>query len=191
MKPVPTAFAVLLTLSGFAGADGLEDKINELETRHLHGSEAPKDFEFREDEANEYLRSQSASELPEGVESPWIRFEDSLAVVGATLDIDKLRNDLPESAIFQLLSGRVPVELTARLNAAAGVGKLALERVLLAGVELPPDLILALVEGQDTSGILPPGFRIGEAFTLPFDLESIDLTPGSLRIRQRATTKTK
>jgi hypothetical protein len=165
--------------------------LDELVTRHQHGADAPKDFEIREDEANAYIREQSARELPEGVESPWVRFEESLTIVGATLDLDKLEGELPDSAVFQLLSGRVPVEVTARIQAAAGIGKLVLERVTLSGVELPPDMVASLIGDQDTSEYLPPGFRLGEAFTLPFDLESIQCQPGAVKVRQRATTRVK
>lgn len=167
-------------------AEGLEDKLQELLTRHMHGAETAKDFEIAEDEANVYLRKQSTGELPEGIESPWVRFEDSLAVVGATLDLDKLEGELSDSVVLKLLSGRVPVEVTTRIVAAAGVGKLVLEKVLLAGVELPPDMVASLIPEDQTGSFLPPGFRLGEAFTLPFNLESIRCQPGSVLVRQRA-----
>lgn len=172
-------------------ADGLEATLDELVTRHEQGADAPKDFEINEEEANAYIRGQKLEELPDGVESPWVKFDESLAIIGATLDLDKLQGQLPESAIFQLLSGRVPVELTARINAAAGIGKLVLERVTLSGVELPPDIVASLISDQDASEFLPPGFRLGEAFTLPFDLESIQCQPGTVKVRQRATAPAK
>ena len=179
---------VLLAAFGLPPAgDGLEETLQELRARHENGAEAPKDVEIPEEDANHVMRTQAAEGLPEGVESPWIRFEDSVAIVGATLDFDELKDEIPDSAIFQLLSGRVPAEATARLSAAGGVGKLVLERVTLAGVDLPPDLIASLVDGKDVSAFLPPGFRLGEAFTLPFDLESIRLEPGAALVRQRAT----
>ena len=93
--------------------------------------------------------------------------------------------------VFQLLSGRVPVELTARINAAAGVGKLVLERVTLAGVQLPSDLVAGFISNEDASEFLPPGFRLGEAFILPLDLESIQFQPGTVKVVQRATAPLK
>lgn len=184
------AVVALAAPAAHAG-DGLEAMLDEMLLRHREGANAPKDFEIREDDANAYIRDPSVNELPEGVESPWVRFEESLAIVGATLDLDKLQGELPDSPVFQLLSGRVPVEVTARIQAAAGIGKLVLERVTLSGVELPPDMIASLIDGQDTSQYLPPGFRVGEAFTLPFDLESIQCQPGTVKVRQRATTRVK
>lgn len=190
MKYFAIVLAVVLSsASSVAADDDLEAKLDELVTRHANGSDAEKEFEIPEDQANAYIRAQSAEELPDGVEEPWVKFEESLAVVGATLDLDKLQGELPDSAIFQLLSGRVPVEITARLNAAAGVGKLVLERVTLSGVDLPPDMVASLISEQEANEYLPPGFRLGEAFTLPFDLDSILLQPGVVTVKQRATSK--
>ena len=175
--------------SAFAG-DGLEAMLDELMTRHQNGADASKEFNIQEDEANAYVREQSVKELQEGIESPWVKFEENLAIVGATLDLDKLQGQLPDSTILQLLSGRVPVEVTARIATGAGVGKLVLE-VTLSGIELPPDVVASLISNEDASAFLPPGFRLGEAFALPFALESIQCLPGTVKIVQRATAPLK
>ena len=175
--------------SAFAG-DGLEAMLDELMTRHQNGADAAKEFDIQEDEANTYVREQSVKKLPEGIESPWVKFEENLAIVGATLDLDKLQGQLPDSTILQFLSGRVPVEVTARIAAGAGVGKLVLE-ITLSGIELPPDLVASLISNEDASAFLPPGFRLGEAFALPFALESIQCLPGTVKIVQRATAPLK
>ena len=125
---VPALFLV----AGSAAADGLDAKLDEMFDRYENGSDASKAFEIAEDEANAYIREERGGELPEGIENPWVKFEESVAIVGATLDLDKL--ELPPSAMLSLLSGRVPVEVTARINAGAGVGQLVLERITLSGV---------------------------------------------------------
>ena len=122
-----------------AAGNALEKKLEELRVRYENGSAEAKDFEIQEAEANDYLRAQGAT-LPEGVESPWMRFEEGTTVVGATVDLEKFRASLPSSMLFQLLSGRVPVEIEARFEGASGVGELDLGRVLLGGLELPYDL---------------------------------------------------
>jgi hypothetical protein len=183
--------ALAMSLSPAFAGDGLEAMLDELMTRHQNGADAPKEFDIQEDEANAYVREQSVEKLPEGIENPWVRFEESLAIVGATLDLDKLQGQLPDSMILQLLSGRVPVEVTTRIVAAAGVGKLVLERVTLSGIELPPDMVASLISNEDASEFLPPGFRLGEAFALPFDLESIQCLPGTVKLVQRATAASK
>ena len=183
--------SLAMSLSPALAGDDLEATLDELVTRHENGADASKEFDIPEDAANAYIREQSVKELPEGIESPWVKFEESLAIVGATLDLDKLQGQLPDSTILRLLSGRVPVEVTARINAAAGVGKLVLERVTLSGIELPPDLVASLISNEDASAFLPPGFQLGAAFTLPFDLESIQCLPGTVKLVQRATAPLK
>lgn len=184
------ATLAVVTTAAFA-QESLEAKLDELLARHADGAEAPKDFDIEETEANDYLRGEGSAQLPDGVESPWVKFEESLAVVGATLDLDKLQGELPDSMIFQLLTGRVPVEVTARVVGDAGIGKLDIERVILGGVELPPDMVAALVEGKDTSAFLPPGFQLGQAFVLPYNVETIRCEPGTVRVRQGAVAADK
>ena len=182
------AFVLPLVFSslGVVAADELEKTFDELVARHQNGADAPKEFEIGEEELNAYLKDPSKTQLPEGIETPWIRFEKSLAIVGATLDLDKLEGQIPQSGVLQFLSGQVPVEIATRVKAGGGVGKLVLERITLAGVPLPPDFIASLIGDVDTSEFLPPGFRLGDAFSLPYDLESIRLEPGTAVVLQRA-----
>jgi hypothetical protein len=169
-----------------AGGETLEKKLEELRLRYENGSADAKDYEILEAEANDYLRAQRAA-LPEGVESPWMRFEETTTVVGATVDLERFRANLPPSMLFQLLSGRVPVEIKARFEGASGVGLLELQRVVLGGLELPASLVSALARSESASQFLPPGFRLGEPFELPYDLESIRCRLGSVLIQQRPT----
>lgn len=177
----------LLTLGAPSlASEGLEKKLEELRDRYENGSPEAKEFEFQEMEANDYLRGQGAG-LPEGVESPWMRFEEGTTIVGATVDLEKFRANLPTSMLFQLLSGRVPVEITARIEGDKGMGKLDLVKVLLGGMELPASLVAAMSRAESASQFLPPGFRLGEPFELPYDLESIRCRVGSVRVQQRPT----
>jgi hypothetical protein len=162
----------------------MEETLDALQKRYELGSSEPQEFEIAELDANAYLRERAAVELPAGVESPWVRFEESVAVVGATVDLDQMRGSLPDSMVFRLLSGRVPVEVTARLQAEKGTGKLDIERVLLAGIELPPSLVAHMANGSGAEPYLPPGFKLGEPFALPLDLESIHCRVGLVRLRQ-------
>jgi hypothetical protein len=180
------ALLLAFLLEPRAAGEALEKKLEELRVRYENGSPEAKDFEIQEAEANDYLRAQGAT-LPEGVESPWMRFDEGLTVVGATVDLEKFRTNLPSSMLFQLLSGRVPVEITARIEGASGVGKLELVRVLLGGLELPASLVSAMAHSESASQFLPPGFRLGESFELPYDLESIRCRLGSVLVQQRPT----
>lgn len=182
------AIAIVLGAFGPSAVAGkgesVETAIQELVNRHLNGAKDPKEFEIDEQAANEFLRTDPARPLPDGVESPWVRFEDHLAIVGATVDLDKFRGSLPDSALLFLLTGRVPVEITARIDGEQGVGKLNLERFLLGGIELPASLVAGLAQTETASKLLPPGFKLGESFRLPYEIESIRCRVGALSLRQ-------
>lgn len=182
---------LLVTGPRISANDSIEDTLEELQNRYENGSSDAREFEIVENDANAYLRAQGAEGLPPGVENPWVRFEESVAVVGATVDLDQVRGSLPDSLVFQLLSGRVPVEVTARLSAEKGVGKLDILSILFAGVELPPSLVALMVEGAGADKFLPPGFKLGQPFSLPFALESIHCRLGAVRLRQGPTAKAK
>ena len=190
MRPILLAIALCARPSVSAG-DGLEEKLAELQTRYENGSKEAKEFEIGEEEANTYLRQQSEVNTASGVESPWVRFEETLAIVGATVDLEKARGSLPDSMIFRLLSGRVPVEVTARVSGGQGVGRIDVERILFAGIQLPPSLVAMLVSGPGSSKFLPPGFRLGEPFPLPYDLKRIDSRLKALFLTQGPTAESK
>ncbi len=116
-----------------------------------------------------------------------MNFQEGTTVVGATVDLEKFRANLPPSMLFQLLKGRVPVEIEARFAGAKGVGTLDLVRVELGGLELPDSLVSAMSTSDTARQLLPPGFRLGEPFELPYDLESIRCLLGSVQIHQRST----
>jgi len=158
---------VALTISlGSLGAPAIAgekvtEALTELVNRHLNGAKEAKEFEIVEPDANEFLRGGSTYPLPDGIEGPWVRFEDDRAVVGATVDLDKFKGSLPDSPLFLLLTGRVPVEVTARVSGEKGVGKLELERFLLSGIEVPASLVASLAQTEGATKFLPPGFKLG------------------------------
>lgn len=173
-----------------AAEDTVESQLADILARHEQGVSDAKEYNIPEEEANRFLREQHLAELPAGVESPWVRFEDSLAVVGATVDLDQVKGNLPPGGVLQLLSGKVPVEVTARVVGEAGIGKLVLEKVLLSGVELPVTLVESMA-GE--AGEIPflPGFRLGEAFPLPFGMKTIRCQAGHLMLMQGAPASSK
>jgi hypothetical protein len=44
-----------------------------------------------------------------------------------------------------------------------------------------------MAHSESASQFLPPGFRLGESFELPYDLESIRCRLGSVLVQQRPT----
>jgi hypothetical protein len=184
-------FVGIVLLAAASISDGLEEKLDEIETRYENGSKEAKEFEIGEEEANAYLRQQGEGNAASGIESPWVRFEETLAIVGATVDLEKVRGSLPDSIFFRLLSGRVPVEVVARVSGEEGVGRIDVERILFGGIELPPSLVAMLISGSGAGKFLPPGFRLGEPFPLPYDLKSIRSQVKALFLTQGPTAVSK
>jgi hypothetical protein len=167
--------------------DGVSSKLQTLREHHEQGNTEATETEISEQEFNAYLLHHFAHQLPEGVENPWIRFADGLALAGATLDLDVLKGKMPESTMMQYLSGRVPLELSSRFHAEDGVGRLALESVSLSGLPIPLTLIQQLVTVNTKSPSQPNGFRLDEPFPLPYGIDSVQILNGRMVLRQAGT----
>jgi hypothetical protein len=165
-------------------ADELAKKIQLIRERHENDVQEPKDFEVSEDEANAYIAYRLTERLPEGVVDPWLRFSDGPVTAGAILDLGVLRNRMPDSSVAQLLSGRVPVELEARIHADGGVGKLTVDSVTLGGLPIPESLLQQIVTAYTKSPSRPDGVRLDEPFPLPYGIKSARVEQGRLRLRQ-------
>ncbi len=165
-------------------ADAMNDKIQLLRSRYDEGDAAPMEFEVREEEANAYLLLRLVDELPEGVIEPWVRFREGPVIAGALLDLDLLRERMPQSALTQYLSGRVPVELNARLQTGGGIGKILLESVSLGGIPLPSSFVQELVTTYTKSASRPDGIHLDEPFKLPYGVESLTVKKEMMLVKQ-------
>ena len=168
-------------------ADKLDKKIQLIRERHKNDLHKPKDFEVSEDEVNAYIAYRLADRLPEGVVEPWVRFSDGPVTAGAILDLGVLRDHMPDSSVAQLLSGRVPMELAARIHAEDGVGKLMLDRVTLGGLPIPESLLQQIVTAHTKSPSRPEGVQLDEPFPLPYGIQSAQVERGRLRLHQNGS----
>ena len=169
-------------------ADEVSSKLQALRENHELGDHKASETEIKEQEFNAYLLHHFANQLPDGVENPWIRFSDGPTLAGATLDLDVLKSKMPESSMVQYLSGRVPLELSARLHTEDGVGRLELESVVLSGLPIPLTLIQQLVTTYTKGPSRPNGFRLDEPFPLPYGIDSVQVLTGRMLLRQDGAT---
>lgn len=165
-------------------ADSMNEKIQLLRSRYDKGDASPMEFEVREEEANAYLLLRMIDQLPEGVIEPWVRFAEGPVIAGALLDLDVLRERMPQSTLTQYLSGRVPVELSARLQTGGGIGKMVLESVSLSGIPLPSSFVQELVTTYTKSPSRPDGVRLDEPFKLPYGVESVTVKKEMMLVQQ-------
>jgi hypothetical protein len=148
------------------------------------------DFEVSEEEANAYLVDRLVDQLPEGVVEPWVKFSEGPVFAGAILDLAVLQDRMPQSSLTNLLSGRVPLELIARLQAENGVGKLLLDSVTLAGLPIPQSLLQEIVTAYTKSPSRPGGIRLDESFPLPLGIEQARVEKGRVFLRQGRSRET-
>ena len=167
----------------------IESTLLEIQSRYVERAEKTKSFEIDEAGANQYLRHRARTDLKDGISNPWIRLEKGMAILGARLDLETLKQDMPDNLMLSLLRGVVPVEIEAKLESKDGEGNIRLERVSVSGIELPTSFVEDLARQHGTASYLPPGFRLGESFPLPYDLEAIRLSPRLIRIDQRGSPR--
>jgi hypothetical protein len=165
-------------------ADELLAKIELVRERFQNDVTEPKDFEVSEEETNAYFEHRLVDHVPAGVVEPWLRFSDGLVTAGAMLDLDVLRERMPQSSMASFLSGRVPVELVSGIHAEDGVGKLAFESVTLGGLPIPQSLLQQIVTAYTKSPSRPDGVQLDESFPLPYGIESARIERGRVVFRQ-------
>jgi hypothetical protein len=168
---------------GETAADSMARKIDDLRERYLKGASSEKDFRLSEVEVNAYLAERVVEQLPQGVEGLWVRFTRGRLRGGGRVDLASLRDRVP-GALALLLSGVVPVELTATLQAEGGTGRVDVQRVLLAGVEVPRTLLQQIVTHYSRTASRPGGVRLEDPFDLPYGVKSARIHDGEILIRQ-------
>jgi hypothetical protein len=168
-------------------ADSMAEKIQQLRSGYNQEGAEPIELEVSEEEANAYIALRMADQLPEGVIEPWVKFTEGPVIAGALLDLDVLKSRMPQSTLTQYMSGRVPVELTARLQTGAGIGKVILETVSLGGIPLPSSFVQELVTSHTKGPSRPNGVRLDEPFELPYGIESVTTMKEMILVKKKGT----
>lgn len=166
-------------------ADSMAEKLQRILVQSQQPDSEPGDIEISDEEFNAFIVHRMKHRLPEGVVNPRVRFTEGLGWAEAELDLDILRARMPESSMAQLLSGRVPVVLSARLKAEGGKGQLTLETVTLGGFPLPSSFVQELVTANTKSPERPDGIKLDEPFALPYGIDSVSILEGRLLLHYR------
>ncbi len=134
-----------------------------------------------EGELNSFVNLSLAEKIPPELSDLELQLEQDHLGARALLDLDRLRDKLPEggpASFLSMLSGTVPVELGGRLESAEGLVRVDLETVLVGGVNLPPSLLAEIVSFATRNDDQPAGLDIGAPVALPWTAKSIRLEPG-------------
>jgi hypothetical protein len=176
--------AGLVTIPAVAGgtgtpqqADAFERKMTQVVQR---GADAPRGTrtEFAGDEVNAYLQLRLITKFPTGVTEPAVSLVGDGRVSGrAIVDLDGIRKKSSGGWLdpAAYLAGRLPVTATGTLQTSDGRGALALERVEIAGIPVPPTLLQELVTYYTRSPDYPNGVSLSDPFDLPARIQRIEI----------------
>ena len=184
---------VLLTGSGALGQSNFggplktvdvlrfERKILRISGRDTNAESDGQRLVLFEREVNAYLKSEASTRLPSSLMEPKLSIlGDDRVKVAVTIDLEGLRNSRDRST-FDLLSylgGKVPVTATGALSATAGVGRINVERVTLAGVTVPASVLYQLVRYYTRNDLYPRGFNVTAPFELPYGIREVSIEMG-------------
>jgi hypothetical protein len=162
-------------------ADTVARHLRRIGRRLRSGRPASKDtIVVTEGELNSFVNLSLAEKIPPELSDLEFQLDRDHLGARALLDLDRLREKLPEggpTSFLSMLSGTVPVELLGRLESDEGLARVDLETVLIGGVNLPPSLLAQIVSFATRTEDHPEGLDIGAPVALPWTAKSIRLEP--------------
>jgi hypothetical protein len=176
-------------------AEALAATVEAVERRVKAGKPgSAKPITVSERQFNSYVQLKLAPELPPGLSELSFRFEPDRLHATGMVDLDAVRQQLPNAGSGSLLSfvtGTVPVSLRGRFQGARGEGKVEVEEAVIAGFNLPPSLVAQLVAQSTRSAKRPAGFDLLSPFPLPWTADHVRLEQGRavVEFAQKAAKK--
>jgi len=129
-----------------------------------------------EGELTSYLNLTYAPRMPPGFSDVEIRFETERIHATGTLDLERVRGNVPPPSPWSplaFLRGKVPVELTGRLQTQNGYGTIEIEQASLASIPVPIAFLEQIVSSATRKPADPDGFDIHAPFRLPYDVNRV------------------
>lgn len=163
-------------------ADEIAGTLARLERRISSGRPASRQpIVVTERQLNSYVNLSLAAKIPPGVSGLDFRLEKDRVGARAVLDLDRLRERLPQegaSSLLAFLGGTVPVEILGRVPNEGGKGRIEVEQATLGGVSLPASVLAQVVAMATRSERHPQGFDLLAPFDLPWAARRVRLEPG-------------
>jgi hypothetical protein len=163
-------------------ADQVSQTLARIERRLRTGRPAAEQaLVVTERQLNSYLNLALATALPPGISGLELRISQDRLGAHALVDLDRVKGKLPPGAtggLLALLGGTLPVELSGRLAATNGTGRIDVDQASVGGVSLPASLVAQIVSLSTRSAKQPRGFDIAAPFALPWTAREVRLEPG-------------
>jgi hypothetical protein len=163
-------------------ADEIAETLARIERRLASGRPASRQaIVVTERQLNSYVNLSLAAKIPPGVSGLDLRLEKDRLGVRAMLDLDRVKERLPQegaSGLLAFLGGTVPVEIRGRVPSGAGKGRIEVEQATVAGVSLPVSVLAQVVALATRCERQPRGFDLLAPFDLPWTARRVRLEPG-------------
>ena len=141
-----------------------------------------------ESELNSWFAYSAKPLLPAGLSDPRITMVGNGKVAGqAVVDLDAIAKKKQSGSTFDvwnLVGGKVPVNVAGTLRTNDGVGTFLLESADISGVPLPKTFLQEVVSYYSRTASHPQGVRIDDPFTLPASIRQIDVAAGQAVVVQ-------
>jgi len=141
-----------------------------------------------ETELNSWFAYSAKPLLPQGVADPHITLVGNGKVAGqAIVDLDAIAKKKQSGGTFDiwnLVGGKVPVNVAGTLRTKDGVGSFQLESADVSGLPLPKSFLQEVVSYYSRTPTHPQGVKIDDPFELPASIRQIDVGAGQAVIVQ-------
>jgi hypothetical protein len=154
------------------------------------GSQKPgtKKTQVSETEVNSWFAYSAKPLLPMGVSDPKVTLVGNGRLTGqAIVDLDAIAKKKQSGGTFDiwnLVGGKVPVNVAGTLRTKDGVGTFQLESADVSGLPLPKTFLQEVVSYYSKTPSHPQGVKIDDPFELPASIRQIDVGSGQAVIVQ-------
>ena len=147
-----------------------------------------KKTQVSETELNSWFAYSAKPLLPAGVSDPKVTLVGNGRLAGqAIVDLDAIAKKKQSGGtldIWNLVGGKVPVNVTGTLRTKDGVGTFLLESADVSGLPLPKTFLQEVVSYYSKTPSHPQGVKIDDPFELPASIRQIDVGSGQAVIVQ-------
>ena len=141
-----------------------------------------------ESELNSWFAYSAKPLLPAGVADPHVTMVGNGKLAGnALVDLDTIAKKRQSGSTFDLwnlVGGKVPVNVTGTLRTKDGQGSFLLESADISGLPLPKSFLQELVGYYSRTPTNPRGVNLDDPFALPASIRQIDVASGQAMIVQ-------
>ena len=140
---------------------------------------------FSEEEIARFLSD--SNHMPNSVRDIEIALaRDNRFIASSVIDLDRIEVPRSDDLLnpMNYLQGQLPMVMEAKVYSETGRGRLEIERVELAGIELPDVLVREMIAKYTRSANNPDGWDIDAFYVFPYRIEEVRVDSGEVIVVQ-------